>query len=78
MSFRYAGGKLHCDQVDLDDIARAAGTPCYVYSTQSILDAYRAYDDAFGDMPHLVCYSVKANSSLGVLALLARAGCGFR
>jgi diaminopimelate decarboxylase len=75
--YGYADGNLYCEQVDLEEIARAAGTPCYVYSAQSILDAYRAYDDAFGDMPHLVCYSVKANSTLAVLSLLARAGCGF-
>ena len=76
-AFRYSDGRLYCEQVDLDAIARAAGTPCYVYSAQSILDAYRAYDDAFGDVPHMICYAVKANSSLGVLSLLARAGCGF-
>src|SRR5580692_7156986 len=75
--FRYSNGKLYCEEVDLDAIARAAGTPCYVYSAQSILDAYHSYDDAFGDMPHMVCYAVKANSTLGVLSLLARAGCGF-
>jgi diaminopimelate decarboxylase len=75
--FLYSGGKLYCELVDLDAIARSAGTPCYVYSAQSILDAYRAYDDAFGDMPHMICYSVKANSTLGILSLLARAGCGF-
>jgi len=75
--FRYSNGKLYCEQVDLDIVARNAGTPCYVYSAQSILDAWRAYDDAFGDVPHMVCYSVKANSTLAVLSLLARAGCGF-
>ena len=75
--FRYAGGKLYCEQVDLDAIARTAGTPCYVYSAQSILDAYHAYDNAFAGMPHMICYAVKANSTLGVLSLLARAGCGF-
>jgi len=75
--YRYSNGRLYCEQVDLEAIARTAGTPCYVYSAQSILDAYRSYDDAFGDMPHMICYSVKANSTLGVLSLLARAGCGF-
>jgi diaminopimelate decarboxylase len=75
--FDYRDGSLYCEQVDLLEIAREAGTPCYVYSAQSILDAYHAYDRAFGDMPHSVCYAVKANSTLGVLALLARAGCGF-
>jgi len=75
--FRYLNGRLFCEDTDLEAIARAAGTPCYVYSAQSILDAYRAYDDAFGDMPHMVCYAVKANSTLAVLSLLARAGAGF-
>lgn len=75
--FHYANRKLYCEEVDLDEIARGAGTPCYVYSARSILDAYRAYDNAFGDMPHMVCYAVKANSNLAVLALLAKAGCGF-
>lgn len=76
-AFAYRDGKLHCEQVNLEVIAKAAGTPCYVYSARSILDSYRAYDDAFGDMPHMVCYAVKANSTLAVLSLLARAGCGF-
>ena len=53
------------------------GTPAYVYSSQAILANYRAYDEAFGDLPHTVCYAVKANSSLAVLALLAKAGAGF-
>jgi diaminopimelate decarboxylase len=75
--FHYKGDRLFCEGVDLEAIAKEAGTPCYVYSAQAILDAYQAYDSAFGDMPHIVCYAVKANSSLGVLALLARAGCGF-
>jgi diaminopimelate decarboxylase len=75
--FKYLGGGLFCEEVDLDEIARSARTPCYVYSSRSILEAYRAYDSAFGDVPHVVCYAVKANSTLGVLSLLARAGAGF-
>ena len=75
--FHYKGDRLFCEQVDLEEIAAKAGTPCYVYSSKSIMDAWRAYDDAFGDLPHLVCYAVKANSSLAVLAMLARAGSGF-
>ena len=53
------------------------GTPAYVYSSAAILENYRAYDEALGDLPHTVCYAVKANSSLGILALLAQAGAGF-
>ncbi len=75
--FEYANGRLCCEEVDLDEIARSARTPCYVYSSRSILEAYQSYDDAFRDVPHMVCYAVKANSTLGVLALLARAGAGF-
>src|SRR6185437_10202020 len=47
------------------------------YSSQALLSNFRAYDQAFGDAPHTVCYAVKANSSLAVLALLAKAGAGF-
>ncbi|HEY4088817.1 MAG TPA: diaminopimelate decarboxylase [Bryobacteraceae bacterium] len=75
--FQYKDGRLYCEEVPLDEIARSAGTPCYVYSSRSILAAWHAYDAAFGDLPHLVCYAVKANSSLSVLAMLARAGSGF-
>lgn len=75
--FEYCDRKLFCEGVDLDEIARSAGTPCYVYSARSILEAWEAYDDAFGDVPHMVCYAVKANSTLAVLSLLAKAGAGF-
>jgi diaminopimelate decarboxylase len=77
MMFEYRGSRLCCEEVDLEEIARSARTPCYVYSSRSILEAYRAYDNAFGDVPHMICYAVKANSTLGVLSLLARAGAGF-
>jgi diaminopimelate decarboxylase len=65
------------DGVDLAAIAQRAGTPCYVYSAAEILENYAAYNDAFGDLPHTVCYAVKANSNLALLRLLARAGAGF-
>jgi diaminopimelate decarboxylase len=75
--FSYSQNDLYCEQVPLADLAARVGTPAYVYSSQSLLDNYRAYDDSFGDLPHTVCYAVKANSSLAVLALLAKAGAGF-
>jgi len=75
--FNYIDTTLHCEGVPLADIAKKTGTPAYVYSSAEILGNYRAYDEAFGNLPHMVCYSVKANSSLGILALLAKAGCGF-
>src|SRR6202034_2260364 len=73
----YSQNDLYCEQVPLADLAAHVGTPAYVYSSESLLTNYRAYDEAFGDLPHTVCFAVKANSSLGVLALLAKAGAGF-
>jgi diaminopimelate decarboxylase len=77
MSFRYRGGVLCAERVPLDSIARRFGTPCYVYSRAAIESAYREYQRALGGRAALVCYSVKANSNLAVLALLARLGAGF-
>ena len=75
--FSYSDSDLYCENVALADLATRVGTPAFVYSAQSILESYRAYDEAFQDIPHNVCYAVKANSSLAVLGLLARAGAGF-
>jgi diaminopimelate decarboxylase len=75
--FHYSQQDLYCEGVPLADIACKAGTPAYVYSSQAVLENYRAYDEALGDLPHIVCYAVKANSTLAVLGLLARAGSGF-
>jgi diaminopimelate decarboxylase len=73
----YRDQTLYCEDVPLADIARREGTPCYVYSAAEILGRYRAYDSAFGEHPHLVCYAVKANGTLAILKLLADAGSGF-
>ncbi len=76
-TYQYRNGTLNCEDVALADIARGAGTPCYVYSAAAIRERYRAYDAAFGERPHLVCYAVKANSNLSILRLLAAEGAGF-
>ena len=75
--FSYSGNDLYCEQVPLADLAARVGTPAFVYSSQAILCNYQAYDESLGALPHIVCYAVKANSSLAVLGLLARAGAGF-
>ena len=75
--FEYCRKRLHCERVALEEIAEKAGTPCYVYSSRTILDRYAAYDQAFGKVPHTICYAVKANSNLALLKLLADAGSGF-
>lgn len=75
--FIYRDRNLYVEDVELEEIARAAGTPVYVYSATAIVERYRRYDDAFGDAPHEIFYAVKANSNLSVLRLLAGAGAGF-
>ncbi len=75
--FNYNDGRLFAEQVALADIAQKFGTPCYVYSRSAIEQRWRAFDDALSGRDHLVCYAVKANSSLAVLNVLARLGSGF-
>jgi diaminopimelate decarboxylase len=75
--FAYRHGVLFAEDVDLPHLAAACGTPSYVYSATMIRERYHAYDRAFTGLPHQVCYAVKANSSLAVLALLANEGAGF-
>src|SRR4030042_2333833 len=68
---------LHAEEVDLADLAAAVGTPFYCYSSATLERHYRVFADAFAGTPGtLVCYSIKANSSLGVLATLAQLGAG--
>ena len=75
--FDYRSGELHAEAVPVAQVAERYGTPCYVYSRAAITETYRAFDAAFGARAHLICYAVKANSTLGVLNVLARLGSGF-
>lgn len=68
---------LHCEAVPLSKLAEQYGTPLYVYSERMIRERYLAFDRAFRGVPHTICYSVKANSNLSILRLLAMLGCGF-
>ncbi len=75
---RVSGSLLHCDQVSLAGLAERFGTPLYVYSASTIRETHARLSNApFARFPHTVCYSVKANSNLSILRLLARMGCGF-
>jgi diaminopimelate decarboxylase len=76
-SFRYRDGQLHCEDVDLAQVAEKFGTPTYVYSAGTILDHYARLDVALSPLDHLICYAVKANSNRAILKLLADAGAGF-
>jgi diaminopimelate decarboxylase len=69
-------GELFCGVVPLSLIAREVGTPVYVYSRAAIEESFRRFDRAFAPVPHLVCYAVKANSSLAILRCLSDLGAG--
>ncbi|MBF0418884.1 MAG: diaminopimelate decarboxylase [Magnetococcales bacterium] len=75
--FHYQDDRLHCEEVPLDHIAQAVGTPFYCYSERTLRHHLRVFQQAFAQTPHLICYSVKANSNLAVLDVLARDGAGF-
>ena len=75
--FNYQGPQLQAEHVSLAAIASQFGTPTYVYSRATLERHYRAFTDAAGSQPHLVCYAVKANSNIALLNLLARLGSGF-
>lgn len=75
--FNYLNGELYCEDVPLKELVEKYGTPLYVYSGKTILRHFKAFDGAFKSHNHLICYSVKANSNIAILAMLARAGSGF-
>ncbi|MGR8931285.1 MAG: diaminopimelate decarboxylase [Gammaproteobacteria bacterium] len=75
--FNYRQNRLFAEDVAVAEIAAEFGTPCYIYSRATLERHWRAFDEAFRDYPHLICYAVKANSNLAILNLLARLGSGF-
>jgi diaminopimelate decarboxylase len=77
MAFDYLGGVLCAEQVSLEEIARRFGTPCYVYSRAAIEGNFARFAAALAGRRALIAYSVKANSNLAVLGLMARLGAGF-
>jgi diaminopimelate decarboxylase len=74
--FEYKNGRLHCEGVLIDEIAEKVGTPFYVYSYNTLVRHFTVFNQAFDGIPHLVCYSVKANSNLALLRLFTRLGGG--
>jgi diaminopimelate decarboxylase len=73
----YRDDELFIEGCSVAELGRRFGTPLYAYSRASLLGALAAYQRALAGRDHLICYSVKANSTLAVLQTLARAGCGF-
>lgn len=74
--FLYRDGMLHAEDVPVAEIAAEVGTPFYVYSTATLTRHFRLFDEGLGDMPHLVCYAMKANSNQAILRTLAKLGAG--
>ncbi|HLL52340.1 MAG TPA: diaminopimelate decarboxylase [Myxococcaceae bacterium] len=75
--FQYQGRSLQAEDVPLSRIAEEVGTPTYVYAAATLRRHFRVVDEAFAEVPHLICYSVKANSNLALLRLFSDAGAGF-
>ncbi len=74
--FQYKDKELFCEDVSIAEIAEKVGTPFYLYSHGTLVRHYHAFDRAFGTAPHIVCYSVKANSNIGVLKTFINEGSG--
>ncbi len=75
--FDYVGDELSCSGVSLRALAQQFGTPLYVYAGEQIRERAAMFQRAFTGRPHTVCYAVKANSSLAILRMLGKQGCGF-
>ncbi len=74
--FKYRGNRFYCESVNIESIARKLGTPFYLYSCKTLLDHFRRIEKAFSNIKPLVCYSMKANSSLAIIRALVKAGAG--
>ncbi len=75
--FDYKNNKLYAEDVPIEDIIKQHGSPCYIYSRATFEKHWSAFNLAFCEHPHLICYAVKANSNIAILNLLARLGSGF-
>lgn len=75
--FHYSGGRLFCEGVSLEALARKHGTPLYVYSQHTLEHRFSQLDQALAEVDHRICFAVKSNSNLAVLQTLAAAGAGF-
>lgn len=74
--FTYQDDQLYCENVPIKSICHELGTPFYLYSHHTLLRHFRVFDEAFAGIPHIICYSVKANSNLALLRIFALEGCG--
>jgi diaminopimelate decarboxylase len=75
--FRYIRGRLYCEGVAVERLAKKFGTPLYIYSQHTLADHFQKLQRAMAGVDALICFAVKSNSNLAVLRTLARLGCGF-
>src|SRR5213078_1830229 len=75
--FHYINGKLHCEGVAIESLAKKFGTPLFVYSERTLTEHFQKLDRAMGSVDHLICFAVKSNSNQSVLRTLADLGSGF-
>jgi diaminopimelate decarboxylase len=75
--FEYRNGEMFAEGMPIKKIAKEVGTPAYIYSLAALRQQFRTFDQAFSSVPHLVCFSVKANSNIALLRVFAKEGGGF-
>ena len=75
--FEYKNQQLFAEEVAIADIIKAHGTPAYIYSRATLERHWHAFDNAFGEHPHLICFAVKSNSNITLLNVMAKLGSGF-
>ncbi len=74
--FKYRADELYAEEVPVKKLAEKYGTPLYIYSYNTLSRHFRAYDDAFNDYPHIICFAIKSNSNTAILRLFAKNGGG--
>ena len=75
--FEYKNQQLFAEEVAIADIIKAHGTPAYIYSRATLERHWHAFDNAFGEHPHLICFAVKSNSNIALLNVMTKLGSGF-
>ncbi len=75
--FQYKNDRLMAENLPVSDIAAQFGTPLYIYSRATLERHWHAFDKAFGEHPHLICFAVKSNPNLAILQVMAKLGSGF-
>ena len=74
--FTYKNNKLHCENVSIEEIAKAAGTPVYIYSKKYFTDSFNKFNEAFKEIPHTIFYASKSNFNLNVIRTFYELGAG--